>query len=329
MLPGCGSRVLLNLLVPAKTLRFPPLRLPSRLLGTMAYQTIERGAPNTLDYRIYFKGPEGPVSPFHDIPLFSNSENKTFNMVVEVPRWTNAKMEIATKEKLNPIKQDVKKGKLRYVANCFPHKGYIWNYGALPQTWEDPNCKDESTQCMGDNDPIDVCEIGHRVKRRGEVVQVKVLGTLALIDEGETDWKLIAVDVEDPMAKEMDDIQDVEKKFPGLLSATVEWFKIYKMPDGKPPNTFAFNDESKNRDFAYKIIEETHQHWKALVNNTVKDTKGLAIANVSVEGSAEKLSAADAQATIDASPEPKPAEEIDAAKIDKWYYIDLKNKSVL
>ena len=27
-------------------------------------------------------------------------------------------------------------GKLRYVANCFPHHGYIWNYGAIPQTWE-------------------------------------------------------------------------------------------------------------------------------------------------------------------------------------------------
>ena len=59
-------------------------------------------------------------------------------MVVEIPRWSNAKMEIATKEALNPIKQDVKKGKLRYVKNFFPHHGYIWNYGALPQTWEDP-----------------------------------------------------------------------------------------------------------------------------------------------------------------------------------------------
>ena len=34
-------------------------------------------------------------------------------MVVEVPRWTNAKMEIDLKSGLNPIKQDVKKGKLR------------------------------------------------------------------------------------------------------------------------------------------------------------------------------------------------------------------------
>ena len=31
------------------------------------------------------------------------------------------------------------------------------------QTWEDPNEVDESTKCKGDNDPIDVCEIGHKV----------------------------------------------------------------------------------------------------------------------------------------------------------------------
>jgi hypothetical protein len=31
------------------------------------------------------------------------------------------------------MKQDIKKGKLRYVNNVFPYHGYIWNYGALPQ----------------------------------------------------------------------------------------------------------------------------------------------------------------------------------------------------
>jgi hypothetical protein len=36
---------------------------------------------------------------------------------------------------MNPIIQDTKKGKLRFVRNCFPHKGYIWNYGAFPQVW--------------------------------------------------------------------------------------------------------------------------------------------------------------------------------------------------
>lgn len=34
----------------------------------------------------------------------------------------------------------------------------------------------------------------------GEVIHVKILGTLALIDQGETDWKLIAINVNDPEA---------------------------------------------------------------------------------------------------------------------------------
>lgn len=31
---------------------------------------------------------------------------------------------------------------------------------------------------------------------------MKVLGVLAMIDEGETDWKVIAINVDDPEAKE-------------------------------------------------------------------------------------------------------------------------------
>ena len=42
-------------------------------------------------------------------------------------------LQISKEETLNPIKQDTKKGKLRFVRNCFPHKGYLWNYGAFPQ----------------------------------------------------------------------------------------------------------------------------------------------------------------------------------------------------
>lgn len=34
------------------------------------------------------------ISPLHDIPLYGDSNKQTYNMVVEVPRWTNAKMEV-------------------------------------------------------------------------------------------------------------------------------------------------------------------------------------------------------------------------------------------
>ena len=43
----------------------------------------------------------------------------------------------------------------------------------------------------------------------------------------------------------------------------MEWFKIYKMPDGKPANEFAFNAEPKNKEFAEKIIAgERKIIWK-------------------------------------------------------------------
>jgi len=38
---------------------------------------------------------------------------------------------------------------------------------------------------MGDNDPLDVCEIGDTVHPIGSVIQVKVLGVMAMLDEGE------------------------------------------------------------------------------------------------------------------------------------------------
>lgn len=288
----------------------------------MAYSTTERGCPNTLDYRVYITNDDVPISPFHDIPLFANEDNKIFNMVVEVPRWTNAKMEIATKDQLNPIKQDVKKGKLRYVANCFPHHGYIWNYGALPQTWEDPNHTDEATGCKGDNDPIDVCEIGYRVAKRGEVIQVKVLGTLALIDEGETDWKLIAIDVNDPLAPQLSDISDVEKQMPGFLKATVEWFRIYKIPDGKPENQFAFNAEAKDRDFAHKTILETHEYWKGLVEGKA-DAGGLHTGAVRVPQAANKISVDEAKAVLESAPAVGQPQSVDP-KVDTWHYVSLK-----
>lgn len=233
------------------------------------YSIVERGAPNSLEYRMFYKNAAGElISPFHDIPL--SSQDGTFNMVVEVPRWTNAKMEIDTAGDLNPIKQDKKKGKIRYVANCYPHKGYIWNYGAIPQTWEDPTHTDEHTQQKGDNDPIDVCEIGSKVQPRGAVIKVKVLGVLAMIDEGETDWKVICIDVTDPDAEKLNDINDVETIKPGFLDATREWFKIYKIPDGKPLNEFAFDGAYKDK----KIRRGNNRRDQRLLERCHKRRKG-------------------------------------------------------
>ena len=49
---------------------------------------------------------------------------------------------------------------------------------------------------------------------------MKVLGVFAMIDEGETDWKVICIDVTDPLAENLSDIQDVDKVMPGFLKVT-------------------------------------------------------------------------------------------------------------
>lgn len=115
------------------------------------------------------------------------------------------------------------------------------------KTWEDPTFTHPDTKAKGDNDPLDVCEVGERVGYPGEIKQVKVLGILALLDGEDTDWKIIAIDIKDPLAPELNDIEDIEVHMPGLLQATKEWFRIYKVPDGKPANKFCFDGECKNK----------------------------------------------------------------------------------
>ncbi|KAJ1981841.1 Inorganic pyrophosphatase [Dimargaris xerosporica] len=281
------------------------------------------GEPNTTDFKLYFEKNGKLISPYHDIPLFADEQSRIFNFVVEIPRWTNAKMEISTGEPFNPIKQDVKKGKLRYVRNCFPHHGYIWNYGALPQTWEDPSYVNADTKCGGDNDPIDVVEIGEQIGYRGQVKQVKALGVMALLDEGETDWKIIAIDVNDPLANKLNDIEDVERHMPGLIRATNEWFRIYKIPDGKSENQFAFSGEAKNRAFAHDVIMETHEAWKRLVADStgaVAEKNKQSTVNTTLDGTPGHT--LPDSATAQAIPAGKPAEQL---KIDqsvhKWFFI--------
>ena len=234
-------------------------------------------------------------------------------MIVEIPRWSNAKLEIIKEDAFNPIKQDTKKGKLRFVRNCFPHHGYIHNYGAFPQTWEDPNHSHKDTQAVGDNDPLDVLEIGEKIAYTGEVKQVKVLGVMALLDEGETDWKVIVIDINDPLASKLNDIEDVEKHNPGLLRATNEWFRIYKIPDGKPENQFAFNGEAKNREYALNIIAETNESWKQLISGNV-DAKDIRLDNSSLGNATTASDAGIPKASA------LPDSAIDKS-IDKWFFI--------
>lgn len=255
-------------------------RIPNAELANV--RTVAKGPMPSLEYRLFFyfqNGPERvPISPWHDIPLMNN--DGTFNFICEIPKWSRKKFEVATGEIYNPIKQDIKNGTLRE----YTYGDMLFNYGCMPQTWEDPEHTDDDTGCGGDNDPLDMVEVGTKMWATGDIVRVKVLGVLGLIDAGETDWKIVGISAEDPLAPLINDIDDLDVHIPGLLEALHRWLKLYKSPD---INEFAFGGAPRGREYALKLVKETHEAWQRMLNRFDTASQGI--------GAGGALSARDGQ----------------------------------
>jgi inorganic pyrophosphatase len=241
---------------------------------------------------VHFSYAGQTISPWHDIPLAAGAGlDGPLHFCCEIPKWTRRKFEVATKEADNPVKQDEKKGVLREYkwggarpdaplqrpalhSPSFPCADMMFNYGFFPQTWEDPEHVDADTGCRGDNDPLDVVEVGARQMKTGEVVAVKVLGVLGMIDDGETDWKVFAVRLDDPLAARMNDLADLERELPGAVGALREWLRVYKVPEGKPVNAFALEEAAQDAAYARRVVADTHAAWVKSHGAIRRDLKG-------------------------------------------------------
>lgn len=220
---------------------------------------VEEGRFGTTAYSLFpsYQGKK-MVSPWHDIPLKSGSH---YNFVTEIPMWTSAKMEVSKEKYRNPIMQDTNKdGSPRYYTYGVP----FFNYGLLPQTWEDPALK-SAAGYGGDNDPLDVIEVGEGPLAMGSTTPIIVLGSLELIDEGETDHKIIGLRASDPRAATVRSLADLERSSRGLTARLVDWLKMYKTSDGKGVNNIANGERATSASEAEAIIAECEQRWRALL----------------------------------------------------------------
>ena len=232
---------------------------------THHYTIVHTNQESKRHHRIHIHYKGCMIHMLHDIPLCN--EDRTYNMICEVPKHTIAKMEIDWKCPLPAIRQDTYADGTIREYKCSP---IPFNYGAFPQTWENPHIVSSHSLYGGDDDPLDVIDIGGKVAYTGMVYKVKVLGVLGMIDQDETDWKVIAINTCDPLASRIHNIHDIQTHIPTWLDTTRDWLRTYKIHEGKEPNRFLFHGEYQDVSFAKHIIFENHQEWKKLLSTPSK-----------------------------------------------------------
>src|SRR4029077_5471798 len=122
---------------------------------------------------------------WHDVPLGSKVPEE-FNTIIEIPKGSNNKYEIDKKTGLIAL------DRANYSAAPYP-----FDYGFAPQTlWED-------------GDPLDVVVLSTFPIQVGVLVRVRPVAGVMMVDEGEGDYKIVAVPVDDQRWENTKDLKDV------------------------------------------------------------------------------------------------------------------------
>ena len=179
-------------------------------------------------------------SYIHDIEPILISGN--INAIIEIPSGTHDKFEVS--KDTGQIVQDIENGqprKIKYI-------GYPGNYGMIPQTLL-------SIELGGDGDPLDVIVLGEQLQK-GSVVEVKLIGILKMLDDGEVDDKLIAVMTSNSIFSRLNSFNELKNSYQGITEILEIWFTNYKGTEKAIVN--GFDDEKK----ALEIFKSAHEQYK-------------------------------------------------------------------
>ena len=158
------------------------------------------------------------------------NQDGTVNVVIEIPAGTNQKWEVSKED--GSILWEFRQDKPRIIN----YVNYPGNYGMIPRTLL-------PLDLGGDGDPLDVILLGPS-EERGSVISGKIIGKLNLLDDGEVDDKLILVQRDSPFFV-VNNVEDLNKKFPGVSEILEIWFKNYKGNGKITINGFGSVEESK------------------------------------------------------------------------------------
>lgn len=137
----------------------------------------------------------------HEISIGEKAP-EVINVIIEIPRGSKNKYEI-----------DKETGLIALDRAMHTSQDYPFDYGFVPQThWDD-------------NDPLDVVVLTTYPLSPGILVKVRPIAIANMVDDGESDAKIIAVPAKDPRFDEANDLEDINKH---TIKEIKHFFETYK-----------------------------------------------------------------------------------------------------
>jgi inorganic pyrophosphatase len=157
---------------------------------------------------------------WHDVPLGDNAPEE-FNVIIEIPKGSHNKYEI-----------DKETGLIKLDRANYGPTPYPFDYGFAPQSYWD------------DNDPLDVIVMTTSPLFPGILVNARPVAVMEMIDDGESDYKIIAVPVDDLRWENVKDLDDLNAH---TIKEFQNFFETYKALKNKEVKIEAIKgaDEAK------------------------------------------------------------------------------------
>jgi inorganic pyrophosphatase len=171
------------------------------------------------------------MNPWHDVDL-GNKIPELFPAIIEVPKGSKTKYEL-----------DKDTGMIRVDRILFSSMQYPANYGFIPRTYCD------------DNDPLDVLVLGQEPVYPLSIIMARPIGVMEMVDQGETDDKIIAVHIHDPEYSHYNALEDLP---PHRMIEIKRFFEDYKALEKKVVVVENFLGHDK----AIEIIDESIALYK-------------------------------------------------------------------
>jgi len=170
----------------------------------------------------------------HVLPTFADESKGILNVIVENSAGSINKYEIITES-----------GQLKLDRVGYSSLAYPFTYGAIPQTWD------------LDNDPLDV-EIVNITEPLvpGCVAEVRIIGAMKFVDQGEVDDKIIGVLNSDMRVDHIKTVEELGEHFKKETKHFWENYKALKKSGTGVAGEFLGKEE------ALKIVRESQKRYE-------------------------------------------------------------------